>query len=245
MICGKVSCRMAVSLSAFCAENSGAENSGAENSGAENCSAENFSAGISGAKKRKRKRKMKHKLKIVVNAPVVISFVLLMFIATLSGILTNGSSTNMLFSTYRSSLLSPMTYIRFFTHVLGHTGWSHFLGNATYILLLGPMLEEKYGSTALVKAIVITALVTGVVNYILFPNVALCGASGVVFAFIVLTSFTGFGSGEIPLTFILIAVIFIGQQIFEGAFVRDNISQVSHIIGGLVGAVIGYMWNKR
>ena len=188
---------------------------------------------------------MKHKLKIVVNAPVVISFVLLMFIATLAGILTNGSATNMLFSTYRSSLLSPMTYIRFFTHVLGHTGWSHFLGNATYILLLGPMLEEKYGSAALVKAIVITALVTGVVNYILFPSVALCGASGVVFAFIVLTSFTGFGAGEIPLTFILIAVIFIGQQIFEGAFVKDNISQVSHIIGGLVGAVIGYMWNKR
>lgn len=236
---------MAVILSAFCAENFRAESLCTENFSAENFDAENFGAGIPGAKKRKRKRKMKHKLKIVVNAPVVISFVLLMFIATLAGILTNGSATNMLLSTYRSSLLSPMTYIRLFTHVLGHTGWSHFLGNATYILLLGPMLEEKYGSTALVKAIVITALVTGVVNYILFPNVALCGASGVVFAFIVLTSFTGFGAGEIPLTFILIAVIFIGQQIFEGAFVKDNISQVSHIIGGLVGAVIGYMWNKR
>lgn len=188
---------------------------------------------------------MKHKLKIVINAPTVIGFVALMFIATLAGILTGGSATRALFSTWHSSLLSPLTYLRFFTHVLGHSGWSHFMGNAAYILLLGPMMEEKYGSTALIKVIVITALITGVVNYIFFPNVALCGASGVVFAFIVLTSFTGFGDGEIPLSFILIAVIFIGQQVYEGAFVRDDISQLSHIIGGIVGAVIGYLWNKK
>lgn len=69
---------------------------------------------------------MKHKMRIVINAPVVITFVALMFVVTLLGILTGGSSTKQLFSTYRSSLLSPLTYIRFFTHVLGHSGWSHF-----------------------------------------------------------------------------------------------------------------------
>ena len=188
---------------------------------------------------------MKHRLKIVVNAPVVIGFVTLMFIATLSGILTGGASTRLLFETWHSSLLSPLTYLRFFTHVLGHTGWSHFMGNASYILLLGPMMEEKYGSSALLKVILITAVITGVINYIFFPSVALCGASGVVFAFIVLTSFTGFGAGEIPLSFILIAIIFIGQQVYEGAFVRDDISQISHIAGGIVGAVIGYKWNRK
>ena len=188
---------------------------------------------------------MKTRLKIVINAPVVIGFVALMFIATLSGILTGGYSTRLLFQTYHSSLLFPLTYLRFFTHVLGHSGWSHFMGNAVYILLLGPMMEEKYGSSALVKVIVITAFVTGVINYVFFPGVALCGASGVVFAFIILTSFTGFGAGEIPLTFILIAVVFIGQQVFESAFIRDNVSQLSHIIGGIVGAVIGYAWNRK
>ena len=188
---------------------------------------------------------MNNRLKIAVNAPVVIGFTGLMFLATLAGTLTGGSSTRLLFQTYHSSLLSPLTYLRLLTHVFGHTGWSHFMGNAAYILLLGPMLEEKYGSMALIKVIAITALVTGVVNYFLFPGTALCGASGVVFAFIILTSFTGFRAGEIPLTFILIAVIFIGQQILEGTFVRDNISQFSHILGGIVGAVIGYAWNKK
>ena len=187
----------------------------------------------------------KRKLKIVVNAPVVIAFVALMFAATLIGILTRGAATRLLFETYRSSLKSPLTYVRMFTHVLGHSGWSHFTGNAAYLLLLGPMLEEKYGSSALVKVILITAFVTGLVNFLFFPSTALCGASGVVFAFIVLTSFTGFREGEIPLTFLLIFVIFIGQQILQGTFMRDSVSQLSHIIGGGVGAVIGYRWNKK
>ena len=188
---------------------------------------------------------MGKKMKVALNAPVVICFVALMFLATILGMVTGGASTKLLFQTRHSSLLSPLTYVRFFTHVLGHSGWSHFMGNATYILLLGPMLEEKYGSSALVKVILITAVVTALVSYILFPSVALCGASGVVFAFILLTSFTGFRAGEIPLTFLLIAVIFIGQQVYEGIFVKDSVSQLSHIVGGIVGALIGYKWNRK
>jgi GlpG protein len=187
----------------------------------------------------------KNRLKIVINAPAVILFITICFGATLAGILSGGTITSLLFRTSHTSLSNPLTYVRFVTHVFGHTGWSHFMGNASYILLLGPMLEEKYGSGALVKAIVITAVITALVNYIFFPNVALCGASGVVFAFILLTSFTGFRSGEIPLTFILITVIFIGQQVYEGVFIKDNISQISHIAGGAVGAVIGYFWNRK
>ena len=129
--------------------------------------------------------------------------------------------------------------------MVGHSGWSHFIGNAAYLLLLGPMLEEKYGSKMLMEIIALTALVTGIVNYIFFWNVGLCGASGVVFAFIVLASFTGFQDGEIPLTFILIAVIYIGQQVYEGIAVSDNVSNMAHIVGGFVGAAIGYLLNKK
>ena len=107
--------------------------------------------------------------------------------------------------------------------------------------MLGPMLEEKYGSKRILQVIVITALVTGLVNYILFWNVALCGASGVVFAFILLTSFTSFRNGEIPLTFILVAIVFLGQQVYEGVFLQDNISNLSHVIGG----IIGYKLNRK
>ena len=114
-----------------------------------------------------------------------------------------------------------------------------------YILLLGPMLEEKYGSVNIMELIGVTAVITALLNYFLFPGIALCGASGVVFAFILLTSFTGFNEGEIPLTVILVAIIFIGQQVYEGVFLQDNVSNLSHIAGGIVGAVIGYQLNKR
>lgn len=147
--------------------------------------------------------------------------------------------------TYHSSLLNPLTYIRFITHVFGHAGWEHFIGNATYLLLLGPGLEEKYKSRTLIEIIIITALVTGIINYIFFPNIALCGASGIVFAFIILASFTGFKDGEIPLTFILVATIYIGQQIYDGITVNDNVSQMAHITGGLVGSITGYILNKK
>lgn len=185
------------------------------------------------------------KLKITFNSPVVLTFVFVCLIATLLGEITNGKITQTLFMTYHTSLKNPMTYLRFFTHVLGHNGMSHFIGNTAYLLLLGPMLEEKYGSRTLVEIICLTAVITGLANYILFWDVALCGASGIVFAFILLASFTGFKDGELPLTFVLVALIYIGQQIFDGVFVADNVSNLSHIIGGLLGAGIGYGLNKK
>lgn len=185
------------------------------------------------------------KRKIVFNAPVTLSFVLLCFVVTLLGVLSHGRITQTLFMTYHSSLKDPMTYVRFFTHIFGHGGWDHFIGNASYLLLLGPMLEEKHGSGELLEVIGITAIVTGLVNYLFFWNVGLCGASGVVFAFIILASFTGFQDGEIPLTFILVAVIFIGQQVYEGIALQDNISNMAHIVGGIVGAVAGYGLNRK
>ena len=188
---------------------------------------------------------IKKKFRITFNSPVILTFVFICFIATLLGEITNSKLTQTLFATYHSSLRNPMTYVRFFTHVFGHDGWSHLIGNAAYLLLLGPMLEEKYNSRTLIEIIGLTAVVTGLVNYFLFWNIALCGASGVVFAFIILASFTGFKDGEIPLSFILVALIYIGQQIVDGVLVSDNVSNLSHVIGGLLGGIIGYGLNKR
>ena len=86
----------------------------------------------------------------------------------------------------------------------------------------------------------VTAAITGIINYLLFPNIALCGASGVVFAFIILSSVTSVRTGEIPLTFILVAIIFLGQQIIQGVFVTDNVSNLSHFVGGVIGGAAGF-----
>ena len=68
---------------------------------------------------------MKKHLRITWNAPVVLSIVAVSFAATLLNYLTGGRSGMLLFMTYHSSLLSPMTWIRMFTHIFGHADWSN------------------------------------------------------------------------------------------------------------------------
>ncbi|MCI8415113.1 MAG: rhomboid family intramembrane serine protease [Ruminiclostridium sp.] len=187
----------------------------------------------------------KRHLTLSFNSPVVLSFALLCLLALVLGVLTRGFTDNLLFSVYRTSLLDPFTYLRFFGHVLGHANWAHFMGNLTLLLVLGPLLEEKYGSGNILFVILSTALVTGVVHFLLFPGVHLLGASGVVFAFILLSSFTSVREGTIPLTFLLVAVIYIGGQVYDGIFVQDNVSNLTHILGGGVGGSLGFVMNKH
>ena len=185
------------------------------------------------------------KIKLTNNAPVILYFSLISLVVLILHYVTGGKSTSLLFSSYHSSLASPLTFVRFFTHVLGHSGWQHYIGNISMLLLLGPMLEEKYGSRKILIIMLITAFTAGVANYLLFPRVGILGASGIVFAFIMLTSFTSFHEGEIPITVILVAVIFIGQEIWSGITVSDNVSNFSHILGGAVGSVVGYNLNVK
>ena len=187
---------------------------------------------------------MKKKLRLSFNAPAVLTFTALCVIAQLISMLTRGESNRVLFSVYRASLLDPLTWVRCFTPVLGHAGWEHLLGNIMYILILGPMIEEKYGTATTAFIMAATALVIGVINMVFFPGVMLLGASGIVFAFILIASITIREDNTIPVTFILVAVLYLGQQIWQGLFSQDNVSQMAHIVGGAVGAVLGFLLGR-
>ena len=187
---------------------------------------------------------MKKKLRLSFNAPAVLTFTALCVIAQIISMLTRGESNRVLFSVYRASLLDPLTWIRCFTHVLGHAGWEHLLGNVMYILILGPMIEEKYGTATTAFIMAATALVIGIINMVFFPSVMLLGASGIVFAFILIASITIREDNTIPITFILVAVLYLGQQIWQGLFSQDNVSQMAHIVGGAVGAVLGFLLGR-
>ncbi len=187
---------------------------------------------------------MKNRIRIVNNSPAVLGFTALCVLTFIINVATGGVSNNLLFCVYRAPLSNPFTYFRAFGHVLGHANVSHLLNNLMLILVTGPLLEEKYGGKFLIKVIVITALLTGIVHCILFPGAALLGASGVVYAFIVLSSITGYKDGEIPLTLIIVSLLYLGTQVYEGIFVNDNVSQLTHIIGGVIGGVMGTFGSK-
>ena len=178
--------------------------------------------------------------KIQFNSPVVLTFSALSLVALILSAITKGASNRLLFSAYRSSLSNPLTYLRLFTHVLGHSGYEHFINNMMLFLVIGPPMEEKYGSRDILLAIIITAFISGIVQMVFFPGIAILGASGIVFMLIVMSSLAGMKDGRIPLTLVLVLLIYLGGEIYTGIKQRDNVSQLSHILGGLCGAVIGY-----
>ena len=174
------------------------------------------------------------------NSPVVLWFAIISAAVLAAGMLSGGWIRDTFFVCYRTSWTDPLQYLRLFTHVLGHQNLTHYTGNMMMFLLIGPVLEEKYGSKKLIEIILIVAGVTGLIHILLFPTVGLLGASGVVFAFILLVSVTGTrNSNEIPLTTLIVAVIYIGQELYSGLVLSDNVSQLTHIIGGSIGAVYG------
>jgi len=181
-------------------------------------------------------------MRIKYNAPTVLTFA---FLCALVLFLSQAYISNLIYwfvvpgkDTFNAGSINH--WISIFTHVLGHANWTHLVGNLMFILVIGPMLEENYGSTSLLIMIIITALVTGVLN-VLFFNSALLGASGVVFMMILLSSFTNFSKGEIPLTFIFVLILFMGEQILRSLNSENtNISHFAHIIGGLCGSFFGF-----
>ena len=174
------------------------------------------------------------------NAPVIVSFALLSALALGINILTGGQANKLLFSVYRCSLRDALCYPRFFLHTLGHAGYSHYINNMLLLLVIGPAMEEKHGSKKILIFIAVTALVTGLAQFIFFPGSALLGASGVVFMLIMLASLAGADDGAIPITLILVAVLYLGGEILNGVAKSDEISQFAHILGGVCGVVFGF-----
>ena len=134
-------------------------------------------------------------------------------------------------------------YVSTVGYTMGHVSMSHLIGNVSIILLLGPFVERRYGVKRLLGMFIITGILTALVHIIFWEH-TLIGASGIVFMFFVLSSLIDMRGNKIPLTFILIAVLFIGQEIVQ-SFQSDSISQFAHISGGVMGAVFGFAYRNK
>ncbi len=181
--------------------------------------------------------------RIELNAPVVIWYTLLSFIVLMFGYATNNVSTDTFFTCFRTSWTDPAMWFRMVSYVFGHADFSHYVSNFFLITLVGPMLEEKYGSKPLLGMMFVTALVGGLANVLLTAS-GLRGASGIAFMFIILCSCTSVKSGKIPLTLVLVVAIYIGQEIVSGITAVDNISHATHILGGVCGIIFGLYCNR-
>jgi membrane associated rhomboid family serine protease len=180
-------------------------------------------------------------MKIKYNSPVILTYSIIsigLILFSAGGFLAPYFS-----SPSRLAFLDPFFYPRLVSYIVAHSGWSHLMGNLMVILLVGPLLEEKYGSGKLVEMILITAVVTAIVNALLFST-SLIGGSGIAFMLILLGSFSNIKSKEIPMTFIIVALLFIGSEVVSTLKI-DRISQFGHLAGGTIGAVYGFIRSGR
>ncbi len=193
---------------------------------------------------------MEMPMRIAYNSPFVLTFMFVVIAVMFWNNFTGGLVNQEYFTLYPISdyidpvwYLDPMWYWRLVSYAIGHDNWDHLIKNGTIILLIGPYLEEKYGGISVFWMCLFTTLVTGLLNTFLFPY-PLLGASGIVFMMILLGSFTNVKTGYIPLTFILILLLFLGSEILR-VFEDNRISEFSHIVGGICGSIFGFMKNKK
>lgn len=178
-------------------------------------------------------------IKFDYNSKVIITYLIICLIAWLLNIITRGKSNKLLFESYRSSPLNPLTYVRLFTHSIGHRDWDHLVSNFLIILLIGPMIEEKYGSVNLIIMFLLTSLVIGLFNTI-FSNYSILGASGNVYMLIVLSAFSNVQEGTIPITVVLICLFYVIGEIKRTITERKSkVYHDGHLIGALCGLAFG------
>lgn len=176
-------------------------------------------------------------------SPVTLIFAGLSLLVLIINWISGGGANKLLFSVYRSSFSDFFAYPRMFLHVLGHSSFAHYAGNMALLLVLGPLVEKQYGTGKLVLMMLVTALFTGLFHLLFSPQAAALGASGIVFMMILLSAATGSASKKVPLTLILVALIYLGQEV-AGFFIKDNVSQLAHIIGGLCGMAFGLFFKR-
>ncbi len=170
------------------------------------------------------------------NSPVILSYFLICLVVLFIASLTKKKSDKF-FSSGRRSLINPLTYITLVTHIFGHSCFEHLVGNFTLILLIGPILEEKYGSILLLKMIIICAVVIGVINFI-FSKKYVYGSSGILYMFIVISSFVNIEEGKIPLTFVFICLFYVISEVISLVKrKKDNVSHLGHLVGAVCGVI--------
>jgi GlpG protein len=192
--------------------------------------------------------------KVSIDAPIVLCFsaaCLAVHVLTAHGL---PDLTKDYFALWPWAYSSPwhfMFYPRLVSHVLGHGGWEHLMGNLTLIIVVGPACEVDYGPRMLSFIILVTALVTSIFHYIFAPKFAmLMGASGVAFMLIMLNSLRDHEAGKIRVSFMVLVALWVWKECV--GFVSNNmfghsdgVSHLAHMFGAIVGGFAGFFWNDR
>ena len=209
------------------------------------------------------KKKFKINLKVSYDAPVTLTFVFVCAIIFLLNMFLAKSGKSLglekVFAspTGQAGVLpfipgAPVSYVRLLFYIFGADfagilaglssgAASIFFTSLILILLLGPAMEERYGSVIIGIMMFVSALFSGVLNAC-FCETSLVGAAPVVFMMIFLNAFMAFSKKKIEVSFtaVMVAVVILMQLNGAGA-----VKIIICIAGGLCGSLFAFLTSPK
>ena len=178
----------------------------------------------------------KVKEKVEYNSPVILTFIIICCALCIANYVTLGLVNNLL-------ALRKLLSIQLVTHIFVHGDINHLTNNMLVILLVGPMVESKYGSGRTAMMILITSVIIGVLTVSIF-HVGLLGASGIAYMILALSACSNIKNNKIPASALILLLFIVVSQILSAIFVRDNVSQGAHIIGLFMGVAWAFIYKN-
>lgn len=202
----------------------------------------------------------KKSFRVTYDAPVTLSFIFVTAIIFLldqfvfkgnisrKALICMGTSRGNIFN-----YTDPLSYVRIFAHVFHANTWINMISNATFLLLLGPVLEERYGSLVIGLTIFLSTLVSGVLAT--FSPTPVSGPAGIIFLFILLSTISSFEKRNLSLSSILLFILYSAFVFTQGyerniatipgnkiiIFFKANIPSFMALISGITGSIAGFL----
>ncbi|MDD7416751.1 MAG: rhomboid family intramembrane serine protease [Treponemataceae bacterium] len=130
-------------------------------------------------------------------------------------------------------------YFRILLYPFGFSSWNQLTANLVFILLLFPKIESVFGKLFSSMLVLITVAFAGVIC-VCFSNSVIYGTSGIVCMLLILAIFISADKRQIPLSYILLAVIYFAREIVS-IIDTNTIEVFCHFAGSLAGSLVGIL----
>ncbi len=193
----------------------------------------------------------KKSFKLIYDSPVAVSFVLLsLLLYVLDSFALKGKLGAFFSVPSPFNFSKPIMYFSLVFHVFANDTWQHFFVDSLMIMILGSVLEERYGSSFLGVMIFISCLVSGVLSVCAHAH-GIQGASEVVFTLIILSAMSLLLKKQLSCTWILIFVFYIAygvsgiaspnSSLSSSGFFQKSIPVFISFVGGVCGSLFGLL----
>ncbi|MCR4953009.1 MAG: rhomboid family intramembrane serine protease [Treponema sp.] len=193
--------------------------------------------------------KKKNKINFAYDSPVALSFAIITILLFVMNALVIKGRIDVFFyaptnsgGAFPFNLKDGASYLRLVLYQFGYFDLSFLFADLIIILLLGQILEERYGSVIMGLMMFFSTLFSGVLNAC-FGKEKLCGAASIVIMMVFLNALTSISKKKVSVLSVATIVLVICREIFarNGGF----ISVIVSVAGGLCGSLFAFLASPK